>query len=171
MDEAFRRLYLMHPEDRMGKILKYQSEIRDVNDPFTTDEASKAKKPFQLICFKCHAEAVSNTNLRLYVGQHRVVTNPDFRSRCEFDTNTTPSRYTISIIRCAKCKLKWGTTFKIEKIEIPVLKVTAFLFTTGGEEPHRFKKWGKVSLQIESIGKQELLDIYKDTPELEEPDD
>ncbi|XP_065925793.1 ATP-dependent RNA helicase DHX58 [Magallana gigas] len=171
MDEAFRRLYMMHPDDRMGKILKYQSEIRNVDDSLSVDEASKAKKPFQLICFKCHAEAVNNTDLRLYVGQHRVVTNPDFRSRCEFDTNTTPSRYTISIIRCTKCKLKWGTTFKIEKLEIPVLKVTAFLFTTGGEEPHRFKKWGKVSLHIESIDKQELLDINKDTPELEEPDD
>lgn len=170
MVEAFRRLYSMHPDDRHGKILRYQEEIRNY-DNSTPEDLAKAKKPFQLICFKCHAPAASNEDLRLYVNQHRVVINPDFRSRCEFDKNTKPSRYTLSIIKCAKCKLKWGTTFKIEQVEVPVLKVTAFLFTAGGEEPFRFKKWGKVSLFIDKIDKQDLLEMYREIPDVENPED
>ena len=64
-----------------------------------------------------------------------------------------------------------GTTFKIEQVEVPVLKVTAFLFTTGGEEPFRFKKWGKVSLFIDRIDKQDLLEMYREIPEVENPED
>lgn len=79
--------------------------------------------------------------------------NFDFWFCCEFDINIMFFRYIIFIIRCIKCKLKWGIIFKIEKLEIFVLKVIVFLFIMGGEESYRFKKWGKVSFYIESIDK------------------
>ncbi|XP_061190504.1 antiviral innate immune response receptor RIG-I-like [Saccostrea echinata] len=172
MYEAFRRLNSMLPEDRRRKILNYQEEIRVVGDLFSSEEDTyKVKKPFRLICFKCHADAVNSEDLRIYVGQHRVVTNPDFRSRCDFDKSTAPSRYTISTIKCAKCKLKWGTTFKIDEFEIPVLKVAAFLFESAGEEPRKIKKWGRVDFFIESINKSDLLEIYKEIVDVEETEE
>ncbi|XP_048746111.2 antiviral innate immune response receptor RIG-I-like isoform X2 [Ostrea edulis] len=171
MQEAFRRLNSMLPEDRTRKILKYQEEIRNAGNPYSPDESIKTKASFRLICFKCHKEAVNSEDIRIYVGQHRVVTNPDFRSRCEFDISTTPSRYTISIIKCMDCKLKWGTTFRIDQLEVPVLKVTAFLFTMGGEEGRRFKKWGRVDSHIESINKTELLEMYKENTDVQEDGD
>jgi hypothetical protein len=161
----------MLAEDRTRKILKYQEEIRNVGNPYSSDEGGKLEASFRLICFKCHAEAVSSKDIRIYVGQHRVVTNPDFRSRCEFDSSTTPSRYTISIIKCMECKLKWGTTFKIDELEIPVLKVTAFLFTVGGEEGRRFKKWGRVDYIIQRIDKSELLEVWKEKSGVQENED
>ncbi|XP_062588780.1 antiviral innate immune response receptor RIG-I-like [Saccostrea cucullata] len=172
MYEAFRRLNSMLPNDRRRKILKYQEEIRVDGDLFSLGEDThKVKKPFRLICFKCHADATNSEDLRIYVGQHRVVINPEFRSRCDFDKSTTPSRYTISTIKCTKCKLKWGTTFKIDEFEIPVLKVAAFLFDTTGEEPRKIKKWGRVDFFIESINKSDLLEMYKETVDVEEAEE
>lgn len=166
MARAFDRLNDMKDEDRHRKIKDQQKTIQDTDlgTFFLENNVVKARTDFSVICWKCQAFAGNSSDIRIYTGQHRITLDPNFNTRCIFEDLDETSRFKKRIIRCKKCKTKWGTTFALDALEVPVLKVKAFLFVPGYNLDHwkerkRFKAWGKVEFFIDTIGKSQLMEI------------
>jgi hypothetical protein len=170
MARAFDSLDDMKTEHRHKKIQEQQNKIKDadIGSFFIENCIDKTNTSFAMICWKCQAFAVMGHDVRIFTGQHRVVLDVCFQDRCYFEETDETSRFKKRIIRCKGCPTKWGTTFIVDNIEVPVLKVKALLFVpgyTGGnladwKERKRFKKWGKVEYDIKKVNKSQLIEIF-----------
>lgn len=170
MARAFDCLDDMKTEHRHKKISEQQNRLKDadIGSFFLENSIVKTNTSFAIICWKCQAFALMGRDVRIFTGQHRVVLDLAFQDRCDFEETDETSRFKKRIIRCKGCKTKWGTTFSVDDIEVPVLKVKALLFVpgyTGGDlaewkERKRFKKWGKVEFDIKKVNKAQLIEIF-----------
>ena len=166
MKNALQRLDSKPQDEIEQEVIQYQLDDVQKRWELTLTSQPLEKQNFVLICHKCHAEVAAGSDVRLYTKQHRVVVGDDFKERVRYEDVPAPSKFTKSEIKCKDCNRKWGTTFKIEQLEVPVLKVTAVLFKlpsqTADDKGHRkFKKWSSVPFVIEPITKAELLDCFR----------
>lgn len=124
---------------------------------------NKRKGTFRLVCAKCKETKIDGSSIRLFKQNHHVVADRRFLDMVrKEDVKEEKINQMIrkSEIYCKECPQKLGKIFLIHGLEVPLLKIEAFLCEEGVDKLRKYKNWKYVPFKIDEINHQDLEDIF-----------
>ncbi|XP_071170930.1 ATP-dependent RNA helicase DHX58-like [Mytilus edulis] len=146
---------LQHQEEQERKLRELQSQ--------------KKRGFFKLVCATCKETEINGDNIKLYKQNHHVAAEREFLDRVkkeDIKEEKINQMIRKSIIYCKKCPQKLGKTFLIHDLEVPLLKIDAFLCKEG-DKLRKYKNWKFVPYIIDEINHKDLAIIF---PKLTTPE-
>ena len=124
---------------------------------------SKKRASFQLVCATCKKTEISGNNIKLFKQNHHVAADEGFLNKVNKENVKEERKINRmvkkSIIRCKHCPQELGKIFLIHDLEVPLLKIQAFLCQEG-DKLRKYKNWKFVPFVIDEIKHQELEQIF-----------
>ncbi|XP_052100748.1 interferon-induced helicase C domain-containing protein 1-like isoform X2 [Mytilus californianus] len=146
---------LKHQEDQEKKLRDLQNQ--------------KKRGLFKLVCATCKETEINGDNIKLYKQNHHVAAEREFLDRVkkeDIKEQKINQMIRKSIIYCKKCPQKLGKIFLIHDLEVPLLKIDAFLCKEG-DKLRKYKNWKFVPYIIDEISHKDLEIIF---PKLTTPE-
>ncbi|XP_071167913.1 interferon-induced helicase C domain-containing protein 1-like [Mytilus edulis] len=147
---------LQHQEEQERKLRELQNQ--------------KKRGFFKLVCATCKETEINGDNIKLYKQNHHVAAEREFLDRVkkeDIKEEKINQMIRKSIIYCKKCPQKLGKIFLIHDLEVPLLKIDAFLCKEG-DKLRKYKNWKFVPYIIDEINHKDLEVIFpkSTTPEV-----
>lgn len=146
---------LKHQEEQEKKLRELQNQ--------------KKRGFFKLVCATCKETEINGDNIKLYKQNHHVAAERAFLDRVkkeDIKEEKINQMIRKSIIYCKKCPQKLGKIFLIHDLEVPLLKIDAFLCKEG-DKLRKYKNWKFVPYIIDEINHKDLEIIF---PKLTTPE-
>ncbi|CAC5388883.1 unnamed protein product [Mytilus coruscus] len=146
---------LKHQEDEERKLRDLQNQ--------------KKRGFFKLVCATCRKTEILGENIKLYKQNHHVAAERAFLDRVkkeDIKEEKINQMIKKSIIYCKQCPQNLGKIFLIHGLEVPLLKIDAFLCKEG-DKLRKYKNWKFVPYIIDEINHKDLEVIFpkSTTPE------
>ncbi|CAG2229008.1 IFIH1 [Mytilus edulis] len=139
---------LQHQEEQERKLRELQNQ--------------KKRGFFKLVCATCKETEINGDNIKLYKQNHHVAAEREFLDRVkkeDIKEEKINQMIRKSIIYCKKCPQKLGKIFLIHDLEVPLLKIDAFLCKEG-DKLRKYKNWKFVPYIIDEINHKDLEIIF-----------
>ncbi|VDI79162.1 ATP-dependent RNA helicase DDX58, partial [Mytilus galloprovincialis] len=153
--EEIRKLIKLEQQNDLKHQEEQERKLRELQN-------QKKRGFFKLICATCKETEILGDNIKLYKQNHHVAAEREFLDRVkkeDIKEEKINQMIRKSIIYCKNCPQKLGKIFLIHDLEVPLLKIDAFLCKEG-DKLRKYKNWKCVPYIIDEINHKDLEIIF-----------